>query len=452
MDANALAEGAALPLFAQGAGLAVLCLILLFSLSKCHSPSARFLIIVIWARFVLSAFHNLTFVKILPGLSINSISSVAVVAIGLVMIKRRSLFNLMTIVILPYLVVLAVSAMVNKLLVSSIDDIIKIMYLIIIVSHVHEIVVFEDYKKFSNYVLLSFSPLIVYQLISIVLGVKKAGESDGSVSYIGGYNHEAAFSVGLMGMIVAAALGEGIPTIKRIGVLILGIIGILLANYRTTILASSPIIIFMLGSAVISTLPRHLRGIFLISGGISAVLLLSAAISTSDRLADLPAAVELVSSGISSPDTITGEQKKLLSGRLYLWSEYIYQWRISDSVHQLFGFGPGSWEKYFPIYAHNTFVNGIFELGIFGLICLFIIFLSAALIGLSTYRSYTIKLLLAQLSFFILNLSTMPMWQIEGLIAFALILGWSVAHFSARKYFEAALSRERVLASSKRPQ
>jgi len=443
MDANALADGAALPIYAQGVGLALLCIILLFSLSKCHSPSARFLIIVIWARFVLSAFHNLTFVKILPGLSINSISSAAVVGIGLIMIKKRSLFNLMNIAIFPYLMILIISAVVNNLIMGSVDDVIKIMYLIIIIAHLHEVVIFEDYRKFSNYVLYSFSPLIVYQLISIALGVKKAGESDGSVSYIGGYNHEAAFSVGLLGMIVAAALGEGISTLKRIGVLTLGITGILLANYRTTILASSPLIVFMIGSAIITALPKQLRGIFLISGGISAILLLSAAISTSDRLADLPAAVELIASGVSSPDTITGEQKKLLSGRLYLWSEYIYQWKISDSIHQLFGFGPGSWEQYFPIYAHNTFVNGIFELGILGFMCLIAIFLAAAIIGLSTYRPYAFKLMLAQMSFFILNLSTMPMWQIEGLIAFALILGWSVAHFSIRRYDAAALSRSR---------
>jgi len=431
MDTNAVENGTALPAYAQGAGLILLIFILFYSLAKCKEPSSRFLLIVIWSRFVLSAFHNVTFVKILPGLSINSLSSVIVVAVGLIMIKRSSIYNLSTFFMAPYLLFLIASATINGQILSSLDDVIKILYLIIIISHLYKITIREDYVKFSNYVIYSFSPLIIYQALSVILGIRKASEADGSVSYIGGYNHEAAFSVGILGMIVAVALGQGINPLKRIGVLFLGIVGITIANYRTTILASSPLILYVVGSAVLSVLPMRLRGLLLVSGGISALFLMFTIISNSERLADIPAAIELVQSGISSPATITTMQKKLLSGRLYLWSEYIYQWKISSSIHQLFGFGPGSWSKQFAIYAHNTFVNALYEGGIFGLISLLGFFILSFFLALRASYKNRVRLLLAQLSFFILNLATMPMWQVEGLIAFAFIIGWTVAHNTA---------------------
>src|SRR3546814_14445832 len=69
---------------------------------------------------------------------------------------------------------------------------------------------------------------------------KGAEDGDGLV-WIGGYNHEAAFSVALLTGFLLGGLARSAPRAVRIALLFVTLIAILLAGYRTTLLALAPL-------------------------------------------------------------------------------------------------------------------------------------------------------------------------------------------------------------------
>ncbi|MGJ3628284.1 hypothetical protein AB5I41_17420 [Sphingomonas sp. MMS24-JH45] len=71
------------------------------------------------------------------------------------------------------------------------------------------------------------------QLASIALGIAKPGETDGADSFIGGYNHEASFSVILTGMILVTCFIRDIRLPTKLAIIGYGFVMIFLANYRT---------------------------------------------------------------------------------------------------------------------------------------------------------------------------------------------------------------------------
>src|SRR3546814_9083163 len=108
-------------------------------------------------------------------------------------------------------------------------------------------------------------------------------------------------------------------------------------------------------------------------------------------------------------------------------------------MQPLFGFGPDSWSDWFRVYPHNTVIAFLFELGLVGLAVLLWWWMAMFLLATRTQLSVRTDLVVAQFSFILLNLATMALWQIEGLILFALICGY--ATFSAVN--EGAVRRER---------
>ena len=76
----------------------------------------------------------------------------------------------------------------------------------------------------------------------------------------------------------------------------------------------------------------------------------------------LPHNVEhLVAFSISGPlkpaEHFTTEDKRLFSGRLYLWSQYIEAFLDGDIVDILVGFGPDAWVGRCAQYIHLIFVR-----------------------------------------------------------------------------------------------
>src|SRR3546814_20772924 len=72
-------------------------------------------------------------------------------------------------------------------------------------------------------------------ILSVATGLVKASELDGSRSYIGGYNHEAPFSVALVTFFIVASFATGLRRWVKFELLALICTGIALANYRTSL-------------------------------------------------------------------------------------------------------------------------------------------------------------------------------------------------------------------------
>ena len=113
----------------------------------------------------------------------------------------------------------------------------------------------------------------------------------------------------------------------------------------------------------------------------------------------------------------------MFSGRAFIWSQYLTAWLRGDTIVFLFGLGPDAWQGVFTVYAHNTFVSYLYEYGLFGLLGITVVFGAYFSLALSLTGSVRRLSVISAFSFLILNLATMPLWQVEGNLLFAILLG-----------------------------
>lgn len=415
-----------LPMAAQLGGTALLTLILLFALRLGGGTSGRFVIFACWFRLMLSAFHEWTFSPLGMGLSINAVGSIAIFALGLALIERRLLLSKAVLPVYLLVVVILLSAGINGRFVDGFETLVKFGYFTVLALHTYKALQESDRRHFTLGLLLSFSPLVLFQLLSILLGVYKAGEADGSASYIGGYNHEGHFALGLMGLFVVACLALRVPRVVRFAAIAAALVGIYLANYRTAMIGALPLLALLLATFVAAFFAARLRPAAIAIVGAVMVAATAVPVLSMDRFADLRMVVSGEAELIKPPESFSRADRRLLTGRGYVWSQYYYGWEESPPVQKLVGQGPNAWRERFELYAHNSFVDFLYEYGILGLIALIVLMAAGLIMAARATPERRAILVAAHVSFLLLNLATMPMWQIEGLILYALLWGYTM--------------------------
>jgi hypothetical protein len=419
-------SGGKLPLWVQLPTSALLLVILLLALRMVNGRNARFVIFACWLRFMLSAFHDYTFPKILAGLSINAAGSLALFGLGLLVLPRALLLSKAIMSTYLLVIVIIASAYANHMITESFEPVIKFGLLIVIALNCYQALRIEDERRFGLATLLSFAPLLVFQALSLVLNVAKTDAGTDVRNYIGGYNHEAAFSVALFGLFIAAAVSRSMPRGLRFAIVPIAVVSIMLANYRTAILAMAPLIIYYLLFGISRFVGRSLRPLVVAVSGFALVLMSATAIVTLDRFSELRTIAQGDQPLIQPPDQFTISDRALLNGRSLIWSSYYYKWKEDGGqVEHLIGFGPNSWETYFKVYAHNSFVDFLFEYGILGVITLCLVLINGLAMAWRT-GAQRWTMVSAHLSFLVLNLATLPMWQVEGLILYGLLMGYTM--------------------------
>jgi hypothetical protein len=276
--------------------------------------------------------------------------------------------------------------------------------------------------------LWAFAPVLLFQAFSVLFGISKATEAAiGSESYIGGYNHEAVFSVILATCMTVACFTERLNRYTKAGIILACIAGIVLANYRTTLVAIAPLIAMYFGSTWLQRFAVRDRP-FIISALIvfAAIAFGLVSILFAERFQDVSVATSGHVNFFKPPEQYSVEESRLLSGRPRIWSMYVFGWLRGDFLHHLVGFGPESWSKVFPLYAHNTLINHLYEYGVLGVIALLFLWLSMLTAALRVRHPHRGTLLGAHFSFLLLNMSTMPMWMIEGNILYGIICGYTL--------------------------
>jgi len=384
----------------------------------------RYLIFIIWLRYALAAYHEHTYDPIAAGLSINALSSIAVVGGGILLIPR-SLFSLRFLAPLYLLTgIIACSGVLNKAPIDLLDALTKWGYFGVIAT-----LTYQALKRYNRSMLLSalgsaFILPVTLQVISIALGAGKATESDGSVSFIGGYNHEAVFSTIILTFILVSYLREGGRWIGPLSVG-LGVMGLIWANYRTTMIAAAPMVgAYALFRSVNSVVPHQRRLIAIFAAVAVAAGFAAAGVALQERFFDIWLALSAGSDLIKPPYYYTDPERDLFSARLYLWSQYIHAFLQGDALTQALGYGPNSWEAKFTTYAHNTFVSFLYEYGYAGLVGLVFVLVSGCMRALSVPIRQSKALLGAgHIGFLLVNLATMPLWTIEGFIFYGLLTG-----------------------------
>lgn len=384
-----------------------------------------FAICAIWLRYFLSAFHTITYPPLVAGFSINALGSIGVAGLGLLLIPT-AVFTLKK--LLPFytfFIAIAVSGFVNMEIPGTINVLVKWCYFLVLAGALFLSIRCQGQNETFKKLLVAFVMPITMQVFSVLMGHAKAAEADGSISYIGGYNHEAAFSMIIVSFIFVVGLVERNTIRFRTSLFTLAVILLILVNYRTAILTILPIAAVFYFTLIEQRLkPSQKAPVLTIVAMLFTAVFLVLSLTMQERFADVGLMLGNLDLITKAPIYFSEAEKDIMSARVYIWSQYINAFNNADLLHKLLGFGPDSWKGVFAKYAHNTFVSNLYEYGYLGFYSFIGMMLFALKEAFKIHKKNLAKIVgLSIIGFLIMNLATMPLWNIEGLIFFAIVVG-----------------------------
>ena len=409
------------------ASVAFMCLVAIIAW-RLPSAAGRFVVLAFALRFVASAFHFITFRSSPLGLSWNALISVALVGLG-VMVVRASRLKLAAMMPLYLLAIMIVaSGLINREFAGMADMLVKYAFLMMLMLATLDALEDVGAERFFKALLWAFALPLSFLYLSVALGIGKPSATDGSMSYIGGYNHEAVFSLILVAGLAITCLTPRLNGLLK-GALVLAFTGaIVLANYRTSIIGALPLLAVVIATGGTRRFTPRQRP--LIAGAMIAVVAMGGIFAAGfgeERFSDLTVAAQQGTQLIRPPGEFSVEDRRLLSGRAYIWSEYLYAYAQGSQLQHLLGFGPNSWENRFRLYAHNTLVSTLWELGVVGVAAMILLWSWMLVLAIRIREGPKLRIVAAQVGFILLSLATMPMWMIEGLMLYAVICGYTIA-------------------------
>jgi hypothetical protein len=397
-------------------------LLVLVQVWRLRDACATFLLLAIWFRYSIATFHQYTYPPVVLGFSLIALTSIVVIAVGLVVVGGRSLLLRRLIPIYGIMLVILTSAIANQSGIGAINATFKWLYLIVFALAAYHAMRRRGSERVLRSLAVIFAGPIGLQWLSVPWGLKTTSE-DGSSFYIGGYQHQQALSIILLTFLYVTCFSPSLSVIASYGRLVIVALGLALANYRTALLAAAlPAASLAVSKLVGKFVPKQRSIVLVFLSVVTVLVFVGVATLARERFADLGTTLDKGSSLIKPPEYFTTEDKRLFSGRLYLWSEYIDAYMGGDIVNILFGFGPESWIDRFRTYAHNTFISYLYELGLFGLAALVWLLISNVLTAVRVRGDERWILVSCHIGFIALNLSTMAIWTLEGDILYALLL------------------------------
>jgi O-antigen ligase/polysaccharide polymerase Wzy-like membrane protein len=405
---------------------ALYALVAIFLIIKTRGTAARYLIFACWFRYSLSSLHKYTYLDAFENIRWVALGSLLSIAIGFLVLDKRRMFSRPLVPVWIICGLMIISAVVNGSFDGTGESILRFLFFAVSAVATWEALETTGPKVFKRLLIVLGVP-ILYQIVSIALGVVKSGELDGSISYIGGYYHEELFSLILATAFLVAVFAGRIKPAVRIAICVTSFVGVYLANYRTTMLGIAPLGL----AALILLAPRGfpdgqralVKGVIAVMG---AILILFGFTRGEERFSDL-AALAQGTALIRPPATFTYEEQRVLSARPYIWSTYLYAYEDFPTTQKIIGAGPDSWDGKLDNYAHNTLISYLYELGIAGAAAILFLWVTMFRIALRTSGATRGLLIAGHASFFVLNMGTMPHWQIEGNIFYGLLCGYTIA-------------------------
>jgi hypothetical protein len=263
---------------------------------------------------------------------------------------------------------------------------------------------------------------IVLQWLSVPWGLQ-ATQIDGSVSFLGGYQQQQPLAIIFLTFLYVACFSHGMGLVASCALLSVSGAGLVLANYRTALLAAALPAISLVASKIIGKfVPTQRTVVFMLLWIVTLFVFAGVATLARERFADIGTVLDKGASLVQPPEHFTMDERQLFSGRAYIWSQYIDVYLQGNIINLLVGFGPEAWVGRFPLYAHNTFISYLYEFGVFGVAALLWLLLSNFLTALRMKGEEKLILTSCHFGFFVLNLATMPIWTLEGAILYALLL------------------------------
>ncbi|MCG7649357.1 O-antigen ligase family protein [Alteromonas macleodii] len=406
-----------------------------------------FAICAIWLRFFLAAFHTITYPPLIAGFSINALGSISVACLGLLVIPTPVFTLKKFFPFFLFFVCIAISGFVNMKIPGTINVLVKWCYFLVLASALILSVRVQGQNATFKKLLVAFTMPVALQILSVVLGQAKATEADGSASYIGGYNHEAAFSMIIVSFIFVVGLIERGTLSFRTSLFTLSVFLLVLVNYRTSILTILPIAAVFYFTLVEQRLkPSQKAPVMMIVAMVLLSSFLALSFTMKERFADIGLLLSNLDLMLKAPIYFSDAERDIMSARVYIWSQYIDAFRNADLLNQLLGFGPDSWKGRFNLYAHNTFVSYIYEYGVLGVGSFVFVCISVLLNALTLKDRKLSKILaLSFVGFLAMNMATMPLWNIEGLIFFAILNAVLIGHKKSSKSRQVSTDNRELL-------
>lgn len=418
---------------------------------------ALFLFLALSIRYLANFFHAYTTKSLVAGQSFNSLITLTIAVLAIYICRRDLLRFRAALPIYAFMGTLLISGLWNLEVSGMINALIRqLLFLGVIVALMTALDAEPNDGSVSKALLAIFAVPLLYQFVSVVFRYAKASEADGSTSYIGGYIHEGVFSTMLLTAMVIAAVG-GITWKRRTLILIVLFAALVLANYRTSVVAALPLLFmhFVVGSShqFKSNMAALVRGTALIVTAIAAAWIITL---LSERLGDIAVVLTAGSDLFKPPAEFSSDERSLMSGRVLIWSNYVFATIHSDISNLLFGFGPDSWQNSFSLYAHNVYISYIYELGFLGFGVFLYVVLHFFILALRARADKRWILVGAHLSYVILCSGTMPTFTIEGILFYGVLCGYTAYYFllprTAQRYIVPSnFRRATALARSRRP-
>lgn len=431
-----------LPGYVLGPSIAIYAVLVLFLAIRCRSVAGAFVLIAIAIRLAMSAAPFVSFTSSGLGLSWNALASCLVIGAGGLIIRRGPILSWVLPPVTALMFVIVVSGVINDSVPESIEAILKYGYFTILALTVYDACEAEGFGTFLGKAAIILMLPLVLQFESLALGVAKAGEADGSASYIGGYNHEASFSLLLMSALLVVAMNQRLSIRTQLLVAALCVSGVLLANYRTAIGAIAPMLVALTLVNGMRNVVRSQQLYALAAASLIVLGLLPIALSLfSERFETLVLLLQNPGLPFKDPGAFTFEERKVMSGRALIWANYFDVWRSLPPLQAVIGLGADSWEDYFALYAHNTLISTLFEYGVVGVILMLVLWLWMLVISWRCDPPISWILVASHIGFILLNMATMPFWMIEGLVFYGLLCGTSMFLFDSKRKLVMAKNR-----------
>lgn len=410
-------------------GLAVLGWLLITVRALSGQPlTMKFLYLALSIRYMANFFHAHTAFTLTAGQSINSLIGLAIVGFGLMLSRNHLLRYRAFLPVYLFIGIMIFSSIYNGGSPGLLNAVLRqAMFLVLVISFIRVLDSAPHDGSFPHRLLSIFTIPLLLQLASIILDIRNQFEADGSESYIGGYVHEGVFSALLLCGLSITVLSRGLPWRRATLYAAIFFTAIIFANYRTALLAALPLMAghLLIGSgqgfkADMAMLVRILVGVVTV---VIAILLFS---FLAQRLVDIATAASDIGSLFTAPELYSSSDRELFSGRVFIWSDYVFRTITGNLSNILIGFGPDAWEGTFTIYAHNVYVSYIYEFGFLGLAVYVLLNLSFFWMALTTRHSRRWAVVACHLGYFILSIGTMPTVTIEGVFLYATICGYTV--------------------------
>ena len=387
-----------------------------------------FLYLALSVRYMASFFHAYTAFPLIAGQSINAILGLLIIGIGGLLCRHHLLRYKAFVPVYLFIAVMVFSSIYNGGSPGLLNALLRQgMFIVLVITFVRVLDSAPPDGTFPPKLLSIWVVPLLFQVLSVVLDVRYRFEADGSESYIGGYVHEGVYSTLLLCGLSITVLSRGMQWRRATVYAVIFFIAIVFANYRTALLAALPLLAghLIIGSgqgfrADMAVVVRILVGVATVIIGIVLFAFMA------QRLTDIAVALSDVGSLLIPPELYNSADRKLFSGRVFIWSDYVFT-TISGSLSNiLIGFGPDSWEGTFTLYAHNVYVSYIYEFGFIGLGVYLLVNMSFFWIALTTRHARRWAVVACHLGYFILSVGTMPTVNIEGVFLYATICGYTL--------------------------